>query len=34
MFGMLIMALMVENSREERNEEVMTYAGGSGKQKR
>ena len=32
MFGMLIMALMVANSRAERNEEVMTDAGGSGKQ--
>lgn len=32
MFGMLTMALLVANSREERNEEVMTDAGGSGKQ--
>jgi hypothetical protein len=32
MFGMLTMALMVASSREERNEEVMTDAGGSGKQ--
>ena len=33
-FGMLTMALLVASSREERNEEVMTDAGGSGKQKR
>ncbi len=32
MFGMLIMALMVASSLAERNEEVMTDAGGSGKQ--
>ena len=32
MFGMLTMALLVANSREEKNEEVMTDAGGSGKQ--
>ena len=32
MFGMLTMALMVASSRAERNEEVMTDAGGSGKQ--
>ena len=29
MFGMLTMALMVASSRESRNEEVMTDAGGS-----
>ena len=32
MFGMLTMALMVASSRAERNEEVMTDAGGSRKQ--
>ena len=32
MFGMLTMALMVASSRESRNEEVMTDAGGSRKQ--
>ena len=32
MFGMLTMALMVASSRESRQEEVMTDAGGSGKQ--